>query len=338
MKRTRALWPNARLALLCRKGLGEFFRQAGLVDEVLEVRKGEASSYRQARGAAGGVDLVISPHSSFRTALWVWRLGAAHSVGYRAPWTSWAFSRTVSRDAELPDALRQLQLLAPMDPELALALDEYRLTGVPNARDGEGRVSPVPAWASMSLAGAYDARADQWSELARRVGLADEVAPLALIFPGSVWATKRWTLESFASVGRELVKRGARVVVMGGPGEESIATALASQVPGALDLAGKTSLFESALLIRRAKVVIGNDSASIHLAASAETPTIAIFGPTIPEFGFRPWQDRAWIVQREGLACRPCGPHGHRVCPRGTHECMTELGPQSVSRLAARLL
>lgn len=323
---------------MCRRGLGGFLRELGLVDELLEIRKGDRASYAQAREQAGAVDLVLSPHSSFRTALWVWRLGAREQVGFRNLWSRWAYSKTVERDVKLPDAIRQMQLLTPFDSELAARVTEFKAAAVATVANAEGRLSPVPSWASMSLGSKYDAHQDTWTKLAERTGLAADHRPLVLVFPGSVWATKRWTLASYAKVANDLQAKGARIVVMGGPGEESIAAELAALVPGSLDLAAKTTLMESALILRHAALTIGNDSASAHLAATTETPTIAIFGPTVLEFGFRPWQDRAWVVQREGLFCRPCGPHGHHQCPRGTHECMTDLPPATVSQLGSQIL
>jgi heptosyltransferase-2 len=68
----------------------------------------------------------------------------------------------------------------------------------------------------------------------------------------------------------------------------------------------------------------------MHLAATSETPSVVIFGPTILEFGFRPWQDRVFVVETHGLACRPCGKHGHKKCPIGTHICMKQISKDEV--------
>lgn len=96
LRQTRKFWPDAKLILMCRRGLGGFLRELGLVDELLEIRKGDRASYAQAREQAGAVDLVLSPHSSFRTALWVWRLGAREQVGFRNLWSRWAYSKRSS--------------------------------------------------------------------------------------------------------------------------------------------------------------------------------------------------------------------------------------------------
>jgi ADP-heptose:LPS heptosyltransferase len=57
--------------------------------------------------------------------------------------------------------------------------------------------------------------------------------------------------------------------------------------PGrALDATGRLSLLASAELIRRARLLVTNDSAPLHLASAVGTPTLAVFGPTVPAFGF----------------------------------------------------
>ncbi|MNL44308.1 Lipopolysaccharide core heptosyltransferase RfaQ [compost metagenome] len=125
---------------------------------------------------------------------------------------------------------------------------------------------------------------------------------------------------------------------MGGPGEEALAEDVASQIPGVRSLAGKTQIFESAQLIVRAALVVGNDSASTHLAAVCETPLIAIFGPTILKFGYRPWSAQSYVVEIPGLPCRPCGKHGPQKCPIGTHECMKGIAASEVVKTARTIL
>jgi heptosyltransferase-2 len=68
------------------------------------------------------------------------------------------------------------------------------------------------------------------------------------------------------------------------------------------------------------------------------TPTVAIFGPTVPEFGFGPLAPRASVVGHDGLPCRPCDRHGPRRCPLGHFRCMRELTPALVAERVRALL
>ena len=58
-----------------------------------------------------------------------------------------------------------------------------------------------------------------------------------------------------------------------------------------IDATGRLTLLASAELIGRAALLVTNDSAPLHLASAMNTPTIAVFGPTVPEFGFGPLAD-----------------------------------------------
>src|SRR5438034_316720 len=78
----------------------------------------------------------------------------------------------------------------------------------------------------------------------------------------------------------------------------------------AIDATGRLSLLASAELIGRTIALVTNDSAPQHLASAMGTPTITIFGPTVPEFGFGPLAPRSITIGHHQLACRPCDRHG----------------------------
>ncbi len=168
------------------------------------------------------------------------------------------------------------------------------------------------------------------------VGARDSVIALA---PGSVWATKRWpSFEALAeSIARDPQRSSSRFVVLGGAGDAPLAAAIMAALrtigaPSAVDATGRLSLLQSAALIARARVLVSNDSAPLHLASAMNTPTVALFGPTILAFGFGPLAERSTIVERDGLACRPCHAHGPQSCPLGHWHCMRDLTPEEVAR------
>jgi len=162
---------------------------------------------------------------------------------------------------------------------------------------------------------------------------ADEQAAAALIdgafvalAPGSIWGTKRWAGYSELAAALD-----APVVVLGGRDDAALADQVVAAAPGrAYSAAGTLGLRTSAALIARAGVLVTNDSAPLHLATAVGTPVVAIFGPTVPGFGFGPRGPRDAIVEYPSLACRPCSAHGPQVCPLGHHRCMRELSVASV--------
>ena len=156
--------------------------------------------------------------------------------------------------------------------------------------------------------------------------------PLIALAPGSVWATKRWP--QFARLAYELRQVG-RVVVIGGAADRALAEEIVGATKGqAIDTTGKLSLLASADLIGRASLLVTNDSLPLHLASAMNTPTIAIFGPTVPAFGFGPLADRSAVVGHQLVACRPCDRHGPQRCPLGHWRCMREITPEDVAALA----
>lgn len=315
--------------------------QTHLVDQVFEIEKGNSESYTKIREILRfvEVDYLISPHESLRTALFCANIKAEHKISVKKYWNFLIYSKRTKKNEQLPDALRQLSLLATEDADLRKSLDLFVAQEKPFLPQESGQLSPVPTWASMSLRHQILELSDVYKELEKKYSLQGFANGRAvLLFPGSVWATKRWTEEGFIQTGRELKKAGYHIYVMGGPGEESLAEKVTAAIPEAISLAGKTKIIESAQLIARAALVIGNDSASTHLAAVCETPLIAVFGPTILEFGFRPWSSQSYVVENKSLSCRPCGKHGHKVCPIKTHECMTSINAEQVLRTAKAIL
>ena len=101
---------------------------------------------------------------------------------------------------------------------------------------------------------------------------------------------------------------------------------------------GRLSLLASAELIGRARLLVTNDSAPLHLASAMNTPTVAVFGPTVPAFGFGPLADRASVAEHLGLDCRPCDRHGPQRCPLGHWRCMREITAGDVAALARAFL
>lgn len=161
--------------------------------------------------------------------------------------------------------------------------------------------------------------------------------PFVALAPGSAWGTKRWPYYV------ELATRLAddyRIAIIGSNADSEIASQITAAVPDGrvLNGAGTLPLLASAELIGRAQAIVTNDSAPQHLASAMGTPTLSIFGPTVPEFGFGPLAERKVIAGHEGLSCRPCHRHGPQRCPLGHWRCMRELSPEYVASLLTEVL
>ena len=159
---------------------------------------------------------------------------------------------------------------------------------------------------------------------------------LVALAPGSVWATKRWPY--YAELAK-LLATDAQIAVIGGAADATLAAEIGAATGGAaVDTTGQLSLLASAELIGRAAALVTNDSAPLHLASAMNTPTLAVFGPTVPEFGFGPLAEISESVGLDGLPCRPCDRHGPQRCPLGHWRCMRELSADDIAARVRRLL
>jgi ADP-heptose:LPS heptosyltransferase len=115
---------------------------------------------------------------------------------------------------------------------------------------------------------------------------------------------------------------------------------------------GKFGLNESADLVRRAKLIVTNDTGLMHIAAAYKRPVISLWGNTVPAFGMYPYygdnfnQNRnagAYtppydIFEIKNLRCRPCSKIGYDACPLGHFKCMEKIAPEEViTRIKDRL-
>lgn len=341
------------IAIICRKGYGDLLRETGLFGNVIEIEKGKSDTYTEAKAElnqwwkSASSRILLSPHESPRSRLWAagLRLRSRLSgkdpvitIGYRSqPFgiMSLLYTRKFDRQMKLPEALRQL-LLLQADDFVASDLWRERLAGqlldnpLAGGRNADGTLARVPDWASM--------------EVPRFSGLIKNRGQVALA-PGSVWATKQWTQDGYSEVGIEAVRRGHKVVIVGTKEEGELCQRIAFRIneatgaKSAESFAGSLSLIETTDLIAGSEVAYVNDSGAMHLASLSGTRTVSFFGPTVLDFGYRPWSNNAVVLQSEDeLKCRPCGRHGSQKCPIGTHICMKSIAARRAVEFLPRNL
>lgn len=138
------------------------------------------------------------------------------------------------------------------------------------------------------------------SESARRQAEAMCPRGCIVVAPTSRWASKRWPIERFrAMVDTLLASSGARVAVVGGPGEQEQCRPLlelAGSSDRVMDLVGKTSVEVLMAVIESSSLVVANDSAALHMAVGFDRPIVALYGPTdVARVG--PYQREPDVIQ-----------------------------------------
>ena len=309
---TAQVIPEARIDVLCIPATAPLLAGNPAIRDVIvyDKRARKPGLRRMARRLAEtGYDIVLSPHRSLRSTLLARATRAAQRIGFDRAGASWMYTHRVPYREHVHEVERDVDLLAPL-------------------------VDERPASPGVAL---YPSDADR--QEARALVHAAGGRPLLAIAPGSVWATKRWTVEGFIEVGRAFSSSHV-IVLIGGPQDTGICARIASSLPAAavIDTSGRCSFLASAALIAEADCLVSNDSAPVHVASAMNTPVVEIYGATSPSFGFTPYGVPHRIVQREDLACKPCAIHGGERCPEKTFACMRELSAASVTEAVQSLL
>lgn len=155
---------------------------------------------------------------------------------------------------------------------------------------------------------------------------------------------RRWPPEMYVRTAESEVKKGRRVVIMGGKGDAEVSRFFAG-IP-VMDLIGRTSVGEFVAALRASDVVLTHDSLALHLARLVRTPVVAIFGPTsplekVPAAAIQsaePAKEGVTVLWGgESLSCRPCYDGvNYAVCP--INECMRMISPEMVIAAVDRVL
>jgi heptosyltransferase-2 len=313
----RLLYPQARIFVLARSHLADLWEANPAIDEVIRYDMptgvgrifGELRIARLVRDKA--IDLAVIFPRSFSSALMVFLAGIPRRIGYKSEGRAPLLTERIDCTAELLSRHRMYYYLRLIDP-----LGSY----------------PVPPLPSLSLNG----RQERWADtFLSRSGLTGKV--LVGLNPGATYGeAKCWSPERFAALGRRLIREhGAAILIFGSarPREEALNASIAEQIgKGCLNLSGRTSLLELAVLLRRCRLLVTNDTGTMHIAAAVGTRVVAIFGPTDP-LTTSPLGEGHTII-REELPCAPCL---KRVCPED-HRCMDLVEVEQVYNAVVRQL
>jgi heptosyltransferase II len=315
VQKLRAAYPRASITFIATPRVVPVLENHEAINKILPFDKrgkdeGLGGIFRiAAQIKNAGYDLAVIPHRSLRSALVGFLSRVPVRIGFENGNWSWLMTHTVRYPKDKHEIDRNLALLQPL--------------GIKPAGDEAPHLYPSDEDKKI---------VDRFLFLYESASTTLKQQPLVALAPGSVWNTKRWIREHFINVGRALTKEGVFVVLLGGKEDTELCDRIANFISGpkVLNATGRLTLLQSAELIRRCSVLVTNDSAPMHLAAGVGTPVVAVFGPTVPAFGFAPRGTRDVVVGVEGLTCRPCSIHGGEKCPIETFVCMKNLKPETV--------
>jgi ADP-heptose:LPS heptosyltransferase len=171
----------------------------------------------------------------------------------------------------------------------------------------------------------------------KTVGLLGDLAakPFAVLFPGASIKERRWGVQKFIDLAENLQEKGIPSVVIGGSDDSVYGERIAGG-GHALNLAGKTSLVETAAVIDQSALLISGDSGILHIGVGLGKPTVSLFGPGIAK-KWAPKGSRHFVINK-CLPCSPCTRFGYTPkCPIDT-KCMSDITADEVFEEVMRLL
>lgn len=264
IRSVRRAWPQAQLDVLVFENTAGVLAGNPDIDHVATIaeRPSFSQHVRLLRGIFRGYDIAISALTGDRPTLYAF-LAAKFRIGLledrpRQRWKKWLLSRWVAFDD-----LNTHTVL--MNLQLADALEVARCPEV------------VAGWTAADT-----------EKVARST---PENTAFAVLHPYPKFNYKMWRDEGWTALASSLSARGLHIVITGGPdpAEGAYLRQLLERLPAAtVNLAGRLTLAETACLLSRARIYIGPDTATTHLAAAIGTPTIALYGPSNP-VKWGPW-------------------------------------------------
>ncbi len=154
---------------------------------------------------------------------------------------------------------------------------------------------------------------------------------------GAKVAAKQWPADHYARLGEKLIRdAGVNIVLIGGRDERDLGESLTSQWPAGrwLNVAGELSLLESAALLKRCTLYVGNDTGAMHLAAAVGTRCLAVFGARAHEHSWHPY-GRNHVVVRKRVPCANCY---LSECPEFRLRCLNDISVEEVWTSCERML
>jgi len=297
LKCVRDAFPDAVVTSVARPGMVELLGCSGLVDEVL-VRRGGLNaakiglirSLRQRR-----FDLAIVFSQSAECAVLAYLGGARRRIGFINTSLGILLTQRVEF-SHPPSTENNLRLVSEAGCEITCT-------------DYVGLLKPT------------DALIERGERILNDNGIMPD-QPIAALAPGTSGrrSVKEWSDEGFAEVGRHLIERGYRVVVLG----TQPASGIVAACDAITDLSGRTNLGEALAILSRSRTLVAVDSGILHLAAAAGTKVVGLYGPSNPKItGPR---GEGHVIVTSGEDCSPCV----RTECKFERKCMTNIDARRV--------
>jgi len=335
--RLRERFQDAHITLLTPGKLRELWVRHPAVNETMVFNATDGVIFVGRALRAGKFDLALVFPNSPRSALETWLAGIPWRTGYARPWRNWFLTQTV------PTRRGHVRMRKRTPGEI------QQLIAPGNRRSQEAKPDEVAGNPPPDVGGYSAHQVHEYLQLVAALGASAEIVPPQLsvgdeeiqmvadrfavdprthwlgLNPGAEYGpAKRWPVERFLAVAREVAGWPAcGLILFGGGADAALAARLEQEVriatgpgvasPRLLNLAGRTSLRELMALLKLCRALVTNDTGPMHVAAALGTPVVVPFGSTSPELtgpGL-PGDPRHRLLKSDA----PCSPCFLRECP-----------------------
>jgi ADP-heptose:LPS heptosyltransferase len=238
----RRAFPDHRLVLAARPEIGLWLRNLGVVDDVLPAEP--LAALPPIPDVSPGTELIA-----------------------------------VNLHGRGPQSHRRLHELHP-DRLIAFQHEEAGPDDGPVWRANEHEVD---RWCRLvTTAGGLCGRLDLRLAMPRPQPVPAGSAPYVVVHPGAAAPGRRWPLNRWRAVVKNLLASGETVVITGGPDEKPLCARLSAGLTGIQDTSGQLGLEQLARQVAGARLLLCADTGVAHLATAFGTPSVVLFGPTPP--------------------------------------------------------
>ncbi|HMU43528.1 MAG TPA: glycosyltransferase family 9 protein [Ignavibacteriaceae bacterium] len=305
---------NCSVDVLAIPSTAELFYSSPFVNKVFVIdKKNEHKSFWSVIKIAKIISTnnytkIYSPHRSFRTALIVLFSKVKETIGFSNSSFTHVYENVIEYRYDFHEVRRNLELAGN------------------KTNDTDWKILPIIT------------PKDEVRKKVEEVLSIKKINNFVAIAPGSIWATKRYPEEYFKKIIDYLINLNETVLLLGSQEDFNMCNSISNNSDKVINMAGELSLIESIELLKKAKLLICNDSAPTHLGMCADIPVLTIYCSTVPDFGFYPYNNKSQSIGINNLSCKPCGIHGHPICPLGHFNCGNNLLPENILPIINKIL
>ncbi len=316
IQKLKELYTESEIDVLAIPATAEIFSASEYVSSVLIIdKKGKDKSPLALLKFTKNIkakkyDVIYSPHRSLRTSLIVFGAGVKDTYGFSNSSLRHVYRNLIKYEPGHHEVRRNLELIGYSKNE-----NDWKI--FPRIKASTEAAVVIDQFLSPSI----------------------PLSRIAAVAPGSVWNTKIYPEEYYNEIINYLNKKGFFTIIIGGGKDQDLCNSIFEKNREySASAAGLFSLIETIELLKRAKILISNDSAPTHMGICAGIPVLTLYCSTVPDFGFFPYNDKSSYLSFDNLECKPCGIHGYQQCPIKTFACGLNLKPQLVKNKLEEML